>query len=37
LLPEIERTLAEVETSLEELEQDEFGFLRRAARAAAAS
>jgi V/A-type H+-transporting ATPase subunit D len=37
LLPEIERTLAEVETSLEELEQDEFGFLRRAARAASAN
>jgi len=37
LLPEIERALAEVETSLEELEQDEFGFLRRAARAATAS
>lgn len=31
LLPEIERTLAAVETSLEELEQEEFGFLRRAA------
>jgi len=35
LLPEIERTLSEIETSLEELEQDEFGFLRRAVRAAA--
>ena len=35
LLPEIEQTLHEVETSLEELEQDEAGFLRRAARAAA--
>jgi len=30
LLPEIEQTLHEVETSLEELEQDEAGFLRRA-------
>jgi V/A-type H+-transporting ATPase subunit D len=36
LLPEIEQTLHEVEASLEELEQDEAGFLRRAARAAAA-
>jgi V/A-type H+-transporting ATPase subunit D len=36
LLPEIEQTLHEVETSLEELEQDEAGFLRRAAGAAAA-
>jgi V/A-type H+-transporting ATPase subunit D len=35
LLPEIEQTLHEVETSLDELEQDEAGFLRRAARAAA--
>ena len=35
LLPEIDQTLGEIETSLEELEQDEFGFLRRAARAAA--
>jgi len=35
LLPEIEQTLHEVEASLEELEQDEAGFLRRAARAAA--
>ncbi len=35
LLPEIEQTLHEVETSLEELEQDEAGFLRRAAGAAA--
>jgi V/A-type H+-transporting ATPase subunit D len=35
LLPEIERTLYEIETSLEELEQDEFGFLRRAVGAAA--
>ena len=34
LLPEIEQTLHEVETSLEELEQDEAGFLRRAAAAA---
>ena len=34
LLPEIEQTLHEVETSLEELEQDEAGFLRRAASAA---
>jgi V/A-type H+-transporting ATPase subunit D len=33
LLPEIEQTLHEVETSLEELEQDEAGFLRRAASA----
>jgi len=31
LLPEIEQTLHEVEASLEELEQDEAGFLRRAA------
>jgi len=30
LLPEIEQTLHEIETSLEELEQDEAGFLRRA-------
>jgi len=30
LLPEIEQTLHEVEASLEELEQDEAGFLRRA-------
>ena len=30
LLPEMERTLAEIETSLEELEQDEYGFLRHA-------
>ncbi len=36
LLPELERTLNEVETSLEELEQDEFGFLRRAVRQAEA-
>jgi len=36
LLPEIEQTLHEVEASLEELEQDEAGFLRRAASAAAA-
>jgi len=35
LLPEIEQTLHEIETSLEELEQDEAGFLRRAAGAAA--
>jgi V/A-type H+-transporting ATPase subunit D len=35
LLPEIEQVLHEVEASLEELEQDEAGFLRRAARAAA--
>lgn len=32
LLPELEGTLAEIETSLEELEQDEYGFLRRAVR-----
>lgn len=37
LLPEIESALAEIETSLEELEQDEFGFLRRAVRAAQAA
>jgi V/A-type H+-transporting ATPase subunit D len=37
LLPEIDRALAEIETSLEELEQDEFGFLRRAVRAAQSS
>lgn len=37
LLPELERTIGEIEASLEELEQDEFGFLRRAARAASAS
>lgn len=35
LLPEIEQSLHDVETSLEELEQDEAGFLRRAARAVA--
>jgi V/A-type H+-transporting ATPase subunit D len=34
LLPELERTLSEIETSLEELEQDEYGFLRRAVRQA---
>ena len=28
LLPEMERTLAEIETRLEELEQDGYGFLR---------
>lgn len=37
LLPEVDRALAEIETSLEELEQDEFGFLRRAVRAAQSS
>lgn len=37
LLPEVESALAQIETSLEELEQDEFGFLRRALRAAQAS
>jgi V/A-type H+-transporting ATPase subunit D len=31
LLPEVERTLAEVETALEELEQDESAVLRRIA------
>lgn len=36
LLPEIEGALAQIEASLEELEQDEFGFLRRAVRAAQA-
>lgn len=36
LLPEIDQTLHEIEASLEEIEQDEFGFLRRAAQAAAA-
>jgi V/A-type H+-transporting ATPase subunit D len=36
LLPEIEQTLHEVETSLEEIEQDEAGFLRRAVSAAGA-
>jgi V/A-type H+-transporting ATPase subunit D len=36
LLPEIEQTLHEIETGLEELEQDEAGFLRRAVGAAAA-
>ncbi|MBK9244247.1 MAG: ATPase [Burkholderiales bacterium] len=35
LLPEVEQTLHEVDASLEELEQDEAGFLRRAARAVA--
>jgi V/A-type H+-transporting ATPase subunit D len=35
LLPEIEQVLHEVEASLEEQEQDEAGFLRRAVRAAA--
>lgn len=33
LLPEIEQTLADIETSLEELEQDEAAVLRRAAQA----
>ncbi len=37
LLPEIESALAQIETSLQELEQDEFGFLRRAVRAAQSS
>ncbi len=37
LLPELEGALAEIETSLEELEQDEYGFLRRALRHAEAS
>ncbi len=37
LLPELERTLSEIETSLEELEQDEYGFLRRALRQADAA
>ena len=37
LLPELERTLSEIETSLEELEQDEYGFLRRAVRQADAA
>ena len=37
LLPEVESALATIESSLEELEQDEFGFLRRAVRAAQAS
>lgn len=37
LLPEIEQTLHEIETSLEELEQDEAGFLRRAVGAATAA
>jgi len=36
LLPEIERTLADIEASLEELEQDEAAMLRRAAQAAGA-
>jgi V/A-type H+-transporting ATPase subunit D len=36
LLPEIERTLAEIETSLEELEQDEAAVLRRVAMGAGA-
>jgi len=35
LLPEVERTLAEVETALEELEQDEAAVLRRIATARA--
>ncbi len=35
LLPEVEGWLREIETRLEELEQDEAGFLRRAALAAA--
>jgi hypothetical protein len=34
LLPEVEQQLAAVETGLEELEQDEAGFLQRAAQAA---
>ena len=37
LLPEIEESLHEVETSLEELEQDEAGFLRRAVSTATGS
>lgn len=37
LLPEIEGTLRDVEASLEELEQDEAGFLRRAAMVAGAA
>jgi V/A-type H+-transporting ATPase subunit D len=36
LLPEIEHTLAEIETSLEELEQDEAAVLRRVAMGAGA-
>jgi V/A-type H+-transporting ATPase subunit D len=36
LLPEIEATLAEIETSLEELEQDEAAVLRRVATGASA-
>jgi V/A-type H+-transporting ATPase subunit D len=32
LLPEVERTLADIEASLEELEQDEAAVLRRMAR-----
>lgn len=34
LIPEVERSLAEVEAGLDELERDEFTFLRRAADAA---
>ena len=34
LIPEVERSLAEVEAGLDELERDEFTFLRRAAQAA---
>lgn len=37
LIPEIEKSLADVETGLDELERDEFNFLRRAADAARAS
>ncbi len=37
LIPEIERSLADVETGLDELERDEFNFLRRAAETARGS
>jgi len=37
LLPEVERTLADIETSLEELEQDEAAMLRRVAMGAGAA
>jgi V/A-type H+-transporting ATPase subunit D len=37
LIPEVENALAEVETGLDELERDEFTFLRRAAEAARAA
>jgi len=37
LIPEVEKSLADVETGLDELERDEFTFLLRAADAARTS